>query len=60
MQHHVSLPPGSMGKVTYIAPAGQYSLKDTVLEIEFQGIKKSFTMLQVYLMFLGVDINGKV
>lgn len=49
-----------MGKVTYIAPAGQYSLKDTVLEIEFQGIKKSFTMLQVYLMFLGVDINGKV
>ncbi|KAL5974163.1 hypothetical protein ACLOJK_030826 [Asimina triloba] len=27
MQHHVALPPGSMGKITYIAPAGQYSLK---------------------------------
>ncbi|CAH2050549.1 unnamed protein product, partial [Thlaspi arvense] len=46
MQHHVALPPDSMGKITYIAPAGQYSLKDTVLEIEFQGVKKQFTMLQ--------------
>lgn len=68
-----------MGKVSYIAPAGQYSLQvsqllpytksywfnvfyicsilfetllllfmqDTVLELEFQGIKKQFTMLQV-------------
>ena len=27
MQHHVALPPDSMGKITYIAPAGQYSLK---------------------------------
>ncbi|XP_062223940.1 V-type proton ATPase catalytic subunit A isoform X2 [Phragmites australis] len=48
MQHHVALPPGSMGKVSYIAPAGQYSLQDTVLELEFQGIKKQFTMLQTW------------
>jgi len=27
MQHHVALPPGSMGKISYIAPPGQYSLK---------------------------------
>jgi V-type H+-transporting ATPase subunit A len=27
MQHHVALPPGSMGKISYIAPAGQYCLK---------------------------------
>jgi vacuolar-type H+-ATPase catalytic subunit A/Vma1 len=27
MQHHVALPPGSMGKISYIAPAGQYSLQ---------------------------------
>ncbi|XXG64402.1 hypothetical protein AAC387_Pa05g2366 [Persea americana] len=46
MQHHVALPPGSMGKITYIAPAGQYNLKDTVLELEFQGVTKQFTMLQ--------------
>uniref|UniRef100_A0A0D9VD28 V-type proton ATPase catalytic subunit A n=1 Tax=Leersia perrieri TaxID=77586 RepID=A0A0D9VD28_9ORYZ len=48
MEHHIALPPGSMGKVSYIAPAGQYSLQDTVLELEFQGIKKQFTMLQTW------------
>ncbi|AQK60306.1 vacuolar proton pump3 [Zea mays] len=48
MQHHVALPPGSMGKISYIAPAGQYNLQDTVLELEFQGIKKKFTMLQTW------------
>ncbi|RWW41653.1 hypothetical protein BHE74_00052846, partial [Ensete ventricosum] len=80
MQHHVALPPGSMGKISYIAPAGQYNLKVcdhflsysfrqadydvllltllfclllplfsqyTVLELEFQGVKKQITMLQV-------------
>lgn len=31
MQHHVALPPGSMGKITYIAPAGQYNLKVCLL-----------------------------
>ncbi|KAK8572680.1 hypothetical protein V6N12_028727 [Hibiscus sabdariffa] len=49
MQHHVALPPDAMGKITYIAPPGQYSLKDTVLELEFQGVKKQITMLQGYL-----------
>ncbi|KAG4126929.1 hypothetical protein ERO13_D10G186500v2 [Gossypium hirsutum] len=47
MQHHVALPPDAMGKITYIASPGQYSLKYTVLELEFQGVKKQFTMLQV-------------
>ncbi|XP_052488842.1 uncharacterized protein LOC105773394 isoform X2 [Gossypium raimondii] len=47
MQHHVALPPNAMGKITYIASPGQYSLKYTVLELEFQGVKKQFTMLQV-------------
>ncbi|RZR94984.1 hypothetical protein BHM03_00023759 [Ensete ventricosum] len=26
MKHHVALPPGSMGKISYVAPAGQYNL----------------------------------
>ncbi|KAJ8770228.1 hypothetical protein K2173_011764 [Erythroxylum novogranatense] len=33
---------------TYIAPPGQYSLKDTVLELDFQGVKKKFTMRQTW------------
>jgi len=48
MQHQVSLRPDSMGKICYIALPGQYNLKDTVLELEFQGIKKPFTMLQTW------------
>nr|GMD64176.1 V-type proton ATPase catalytic subunit A [Ipomoea batatas] len=47
VQHHVTLPPDAMGKITYIAP-GQYTLKDTVLELEFQGVKKQYTMLQTW------------
>lgn len=27
MKHHVALPPDAMGKITYVAPPGQYSLK---------------------------------
>lgn len=26
MQHHIALPPDAMGKITYIAPPGQYSI----------------------------------
>ncbi|KAF3640967.1 V-type proton ATPase catalytic subunit A [Capsicum annuum] len=48
MEHRVALPPDAMGKITYIAPAGQYSLNDTVLELEFQGVKKQVTMLQTW------------
>ncbi|KAG2725833.1 hypothetical protein I3843_01G082900 [Carya illinoinensis] len=48
MQHHVALPPDAMGKISFIAAPGQYSLKDTVLELEFQGVKKKFTMLQTW------------
>ncbi|KAK8607975.1 hypothetical protein V6N13_023435 [Hibiscus sabdariffa] len=40
MQHHVALPLDAMEKITYIAPP------DTVLELEFQGVKKQITMLQ--------------
>jgi V-type H+-transporting ATPase subunit A len=38
--HSVMLPPGNMGKVTWIAPAGNYTIIDDVLEVEFQGEKK--------------------
>lgn len=35
------------GRVTFVAPHGHYSLKDTVLELEFNGERKKYTMLQV-------------
>lgn len=42
------LPPGEMGTITFIASADNYTIKETVLEIEFQGKKKSFSMLQYW------------
>eukprot|EP00271_Cylindrocystis_brebissonii_P014290 TRINITY_DN35601_c0_g1_i1.p1 TRINITY_DN35601_c0_g1~~TRINITY_DN35601_c0_g1_i1.p1 ORF type:complete len:621 (+),score=132.78 TRINITY_DN35601_c0_g1_i1:178-2040(+) len=44
----MSAPPKAMGKVTYVAPAGQYTLEDTVLELEFHGTVKKYTMLQTW------------
>ncbi|KAG0623245.1 hypothetical protein M758_3G159100 [Ceratodon purpureus] len=48
IEHHLGLPPGAMGKITYIAPEGEYSIQDEVIELEFQGEKKKFTMLQAW------------
>ncbi|XVF57885.1 hypothetical protein PTKIN_Ptkin07bG0018400 [Pterospermum kingtungense] len=48
MQHHVAFPPDTMGKITYIAlhtppPRSIFieGLADTVLELEFQGVKSN-------------------
>ncbi|KAL9654686.1 hypothetical protein ABK040_006748 [Willaertia magna] len=46
INHRILLHPHAMGEITYIAPEGNYTLEDTVLEIEFNGIKRSFTMVQ--------------
>ena len=48
MEHRIMVPPGAMGKVTYVADPGEYTLMDTVLELEFQGEKKEYTMLQAW------------
>ena len=48
MEHRIMVPPNAMGKVTYIAEHGEYSLMDTVLELEFNGEKKEYTMLQAW------------
>ena len=40
LTHKMMVPPGARGNVTYIAPAGQYSLEDKVLELEFGDTKK--------------------
>ena len=43
LDHKIMVPPGARGNVTYIAPAGGYSLTDKVLELEFGGVKKART-----------------
>eukprot|EP00211_Chloroparvula_japonica_P017157 CAMPEP_0119135030 /NCGR_PEP_ID=MMETSP1310-20130426/18495_1 /TAXON_ID=464262 /ORGANISM="Genus nov. species nov., Strain RCC2339" /LENGTH=299 /DNA_ID=CAMNT_0007125879 /DNA_START=1 /DNA_END=896 /DNA_ORIENTATION=+ len=48
LKHYCMLPPGAMGKVTYVAPAGHYSVTEKVIELEFQGEKKEYTMSQMW------------
>merc|ERR1712042_27500 len=48
IKHSMMLPPKSKGTVTYIAPAGNYSIADTILEVEFDGEKSEFGMLQIW------------
>ena len=48
MDHKVMAPPGARGTVTYIAPAGHYTVDDEVLEVEFQGKKRRLTMRQLW------------
>lgn len=40
LNHRIMVQPNARGNVTYIAPPGQYSLEDKVLELEFGGVKK--------------------
>lgn len=44
----VMLPPKARGTVTYLAPPGNYSVNDTVLEVEFEGVKSKHSMLQIW------------
>jgi len=46
--HWIMLPPREMGTITYIAPAGNYTLDEKVLSIEFLGQPKHFTLMQYW------------
>ncbi|CAO3606665.1 unnamed protein product [Mucor hiemalis] len=46
--HNIMLPPKSRGTITYIAPKGQYTLEDVVLETEFEGETTKHTMRQLW------------
>eukprot|EP00189_Rhodosorus_marinus_P010493 CAMPEP_0184744264 /NCGR_PEP_ID=MMETSP0315-20130426/7081_1 /TAXON_ID=101924 /ORGANISM="Rhodosorus marinus, Strain UTEX LB 2760" /LENGTH=612 /DNA_ID=CAMNT_0027215943 /DNA_START=160 /DNA_END=1998 /DNA_ORIENTATION=+ len=46
LDHKLMMDPSSMGRITYIAPAGEYTLDDVLIEAEFNGVVKKFTMVQ--------------
>ncbi|CAF4285235.1 unnamed protein product [Rotaria sp. Silwood2] len=48
IQHRLMLHPKAKGTVTYIAPEGNYTLEDVILETEFNGEKSEHTMLQIW------------
>lgn len=47
INHKIMLEPKARGTVTYIAAPGNYTVDDVVLETEFDGEKKKYTMMQV-------------
>ena len=49
MQHHIALPPDNMGKITYIAPPGQYSIKVCVLGLLCYCISSSISVGRSFL-----------
>lgn len=48
VEHRVMLPPKSCGTITYIAPNGEYTVNDIVLETEFAGEKFQYSMTQIW------------
>ncbi|ODV81538.1 putative vacuolar proton pump subunit [Suhomyces tanzawaensis NRRL Y-17324] len=46
--HKILLPPRARGTITSIAEAGSYNVEDTVLEVEFDGKKHSYSMMHTW------------
>ena len=43
-EHRIMLPPKAKGKVTYVAPAGQYTVREKVIEVEYNDKKYEYAM----------------
>ncbi|KHJ83052.1 V-type ATPase, A subunit, partial [Oesophagostomum dentatum] len=48
IKHKIMIPPNSCGTVTFVAPSGQYTVDDVLLELEFAGKRERLTMLQIW------------
>uniref|UniRef100_H2YWT9 H(+)-transporting two-sector ATPase n=1 Tax=Ciona savignyi TaxID=51511 RepID=H2YWT9_CIOSA len=48
IQHRLMLPPKAHGRITYVAEPGNYTIDDTILEVDFDGTVKKYSMLQVW------------
>ncbi|GEQ72299.1 hypothetical protein JCM33374_g5986 [Metschnikowia sp. JCM 33374] len=46
--HKILLPPRARGTITSIAEKGSYQIEDTVLEVEFEGKKHSYSMMHTW------------
>ncbi|KAI8855190.1 ATP synthase alpha/beta family, nucleotide-binding domain-containing protein [Chytridium lagenaria] len=46
--HMIMLPPKAKGTVTYIAPKGSYNITEKMIEVEFEGERTEYTMLQLW------------
>jgi V-type H+-transporting ATPase subunit A len=42
--HRIMLKPGTMGKLTYLAPKGSYTIEDVICKTTFEGVETEHTM----------------
>lgn len=48
VNHAILVPPKAMGTISYLAPEGEYNIEEPILELEFHGQKKKYSMMQLW------------
>ncbi|XP_044595703.1 V-type proton ATPase catalytic subunit A-like [Cotesia glomerata] len=48
VEHKLMIPPNGHGRVTYIAPPGNYSVDEVILEVEFNNEVCKYSMVQLW------------
>jgi len=46
IKHHIMVPPGFFGRLTYVVKKGDYSIEEEIYKLEHNGEEKSFNMIQ--------------
>lgn len=58
--HKILLPPRARGTVTWIAPAGEYTVDEKILEVEFDGKKTGYPMYHTWPVRVPRPVTKKV
>jgi V-type H+-transporting ATPase subunit A len=58
--HKILLPPRARGTITRISPAGSYNVEEKLLEVEFEGKKTEFGMMQTWPVRVPRPVNDRL
>lgn len=58
--HKILLPPRARGTITRISPAGSYTVAEKLLEVEFEGKKSEFGMMQTWPVRVPRPVNDRL
>lgn len=58
--HRIPLPPRARGTITRLAPPGSYTVEENLLEIEFEGKKTEFGMMQTWPVRVPRPVSDKL
>lgn len=59
-EHKILLPPRARGTITRIAPAGSYNVEEKLLEVEFDGKKTEYGMMQTWPVRVPRPVSDKL